>query len=174
MKQTRRQFIRNVSLAGGGLALGFQLTGCSDKPLQLGSEADFRPNAFLRIDPDGAVTLQIPKAEMGQGVVTGMVTLVAEELEVDPATVRYEMAPVHSAFAVPEMRLQITGGSASIRVYYDILRQVGASGRETLVAAAMNQTGLARDALQVNNGSVRSTDGRVVLSYGELVATART
>ena len=174
MKQTRRQFIRNVSLAGGGLALGFQLTGCSDKPLQLGSEADFRPNAFLRIDPDGAVTLQIPKAEMGQGVVTGMVTLVAEELEVDPATVRYEMAPVHSAFADPEMRLQITGGSASIRVYYDILRQVGASGRETLVAAAMNQTGLARDALQVNNGSVRSTDGRVVLSYGELVATART
>lgn len=174
MKQTRRQFIRNVSIAGGALTLGFQLVGCSDKPLQLGNEGDFRPNAFLRIDNNGVVTLQIPKAEMGQGIVTGMVTLIAEELEVDPATVRYEMAPVHSAFADPEMRLQITGGSASIRVYYDVLRQVGASARETLVAAAMNQTGLAREGLQVSNGSVRSTDGRVQLSYAELVPAART
>lgn len=173
MKQTRRQFIRNVSVAGGALTLGFQLTGCSDKPLQLGSEADFRPNAFLRIDDAGIVTLQIPKAEMGQGIVTGMVTLVAEELEVDPATVRYEMAPVHSAFADPEMRLQITGGSASIRVYYDVLRQVGASARETLVAAAMNRTGLPREALQASNGNVRSNDGQVLLGYGELVPTAR-
>lgn len=173
MKQTRRQFIRNVSIAGGALTLGFQLAGCSDKPLQLGDEGDFRPNAFLRIDPDGVVTLQIPKAEMGQGVITGMVTLVAEELEVDPATVRYEMAPVHSAFADPEMRLQITGGSTSIRVYYDVLRQVGASARETLVAAAMNQTGLAREGLQVSNGSVHSTDGRTQLSYAELVPAAR-
>lgn len=173
MKQTRRQFIRNVSIAGGALTLGFQLAGCSDKPLQLGNEGDFRPNAFLRIDPDGVVTLQIPKAEMGQGVITGMVTLVAEELEVDPATVRYEMAPVHSAFADPEMRLQITGGSTSIRVYYDVLRQVGASARETLVAAAMNQTGLAREGLQVSNGSVHSTDGRTQLSYAQLVPAAR-
>jgi len=174
VKQTRRQFIRNVSVAGGALALGFQLTGCSDKQLQLGTEADFEPNAFLRIDPDGTVTLQIPKAEMGQGVVTGMVTLVAEELEVDPATVRYEMAPVHAAFADPEMRLQITGGSASIRVYYDILRQVGASARETLVAAAMNQTGLEREALQARDGAVHGRDGSVLLSYGDLVPVART
>ncbi len=174
MKQTRRQFIRNVSVAGGALALGFQLTACSDKPLQLGSDRDFMPNAFLRIDTDGVVTLQIPKAEMGQGIVTGMVTLVAEELEVDPATIRYEMAPVHSDFADPTMRLQITGGSASMRVYYDILRQVGASARETLIAAAMNQTGLAREALLASDGRVFSTDGSVNLSYAELVPTART
>jgi CO/xanthine dehydrogenase Mo-binding subunit len=174
VNQTRRQFIRNVSLAGGALTLGFQLTGCSDKPLQLGNATDFRPNAFLRIDSDGIVTLQIPKAEMGQGVVTGMVTLVAEELEVDPATIRYEMAPAHSAFADPEMRLQITGGSASIRVYYELLRQVGAAARETLVAAAMLKTGLAREALHASDGSVFSTDGQIRLSYAELVPAART
>ncbi|MEQ9464694.1 MAG: molybdopterin cofactor-binding domain-containing protein [Haliea sp.] len=175
MNLTRRQFIRNVSVAGGALTLGFQLTGCSEEPLLLGSETDFRPNAFLRIDTDGTVTLQIPKAEMGQGIVTGMVTLVAEELELDPAAIRYEMAPVHSAFADPEMRLQITGGSASIRVYYDILRQVGASARETLVVAAMNQTGLARDALQASNGIVISSNrGGVRIPYGELVPEART
>ncbi|HAN26920.1 MAG TPA: hypothetical protein DCP75_04220, partial [Haliea salexigens] len=72
MSLTRRQFIRNVSVTGGALTLGFQLTACSGKPLQLGSEADFQPDAFLRIEPDGAIILQIPKAEMGQGVVTGM------------------------------------------------------------------------------------------------------
>jgi isoquinoline 1-oxidoreductase subunit beta len=174
VNQTRRQFIRNVSLAGGALTLGFQLSGCSDKPLQLGNAADFRPNAFLRIDSEGVVTLQIPKAEMGQGVVTGMVTLVAEELEVDPATIRYEMAPAHSAFADPEMRLQITGGSASIRVYYELLRQVGAAARETLVAAAMLKTGLARDALHASDGRVVSADGQIQLSYAELVPVART
>src|SRR5690606_5580465 len=114
VKLSRRQFIRNVSLAGGGLTLGFHLTGCSDRPLVLGEPEDFRPNAFLRIDPEGQITLQIPKAEMGQGVVTGMVTLVAEELEVSPANIAWEMAPVHSAFGDPEMHLQITGGSASI------------------------------------------------------------
>lgn len=174
MSLTRRQFIRNVSVTGGALTLGFQLTACSGKPLQLGSEADFQPDAFLRIEPDGAIILQIPKAEMGQGVVTGMVTLVAEELEVHPERIGYAMAPVHSAFADPEMRLQITGGSASIRVYHEILRQVGASARETLVAAAMQQSGLDRTSLDARDGRVRSTDGAVDLAYADLVAIART
>jgi CO/xanthine dehydrogenase Mo-binding subunit len=174
MNLTRRQFIRNVSVAGGALTLGFQLTGCSGKPLQLGSEADFQPNAFLRIEPDGTVILQVPKAEMGQGVITGMVTLVAEELEVHPSRIDYAMAPVHSAFGDPEMRLQITGGSASIRVYHEILRQVGASARETLVAAAMQQSGLDRASLEAREGRVRSVDGSVDLGYAELVPVART
>ena len=172
MTLTRRQFIRNVSVAGGALTLGFQLTGCSAKPLQLGNATDFQPDAFLRIEPDGQVILQIPKAEMGQGVVTGMVTLVAEELEVHPSKVGYEMAPVHSAFTDPEMRLQITGGSASIRVYHEILRQVGASARETLIAAAMQQTGLSRDVLEARDGQVCSVDGSVNLPYAELVPAA--
>lgn len=172
MKLSRRQFIRNVSLAGGGLTLGFHLTGCSDRPLVLGEPEDFRPNAFLRIDPEGQITLQIPKAEMGQGVVTGMVTLVAEELEVSPANIAWEMAPVHSAFGDPEMHLQITGGSASIRVFYDVLRQVGASARETLVAAAMQQSGLPRDGLSVVDAEVVARNGSYRASYAQLVSLA--
>ena len=172
MKLSRRQFIRNVSVAGGGLTLGFHLTGCSDRPLLLGEPDDFRPNAFLRIDPQGQAILQIPKAEMGQGVITGMLTLVAEELELSPSRIAWEMAPVHSAFGDPEMRLQITGGSASIRVYYDLLRQVGAAARETLVAAAMRQSGLPRDALAVADGVVSATAGGYQASYAQLVPLA--
>ncbi|GAB3307914.1 xanthine dehydrogenase family protein molybdopterin-binding subunit [Haliea atlantica] len=172
MKLSRRQFIRNVSVAGGALTLGFHLTGCSDRPLVVGEPEDFRPNAFLRIDPEGAITLQIPKAEMGQGIVTGMVTLVAEELEVSPQRIDWEMAPVHSAFADPEMQLQITGGSASIRVFYDVLRQVGASARETLVAAAMQQSGLPRQSLEVSDGEVLASNGSYRATYAQLVPLA--
>lgn len=172
MKLSRRQFIRNLSVAGGGLTLGFSLVGCSDPSLVVGGADDFRPNAFLRIDPEGQITLQIPKAEMGQGVVTGMVTLVAEELEVAPSRIAWEMAPVHSAFADPEMRLQITGGSASIRVYYDVLREVGAVARETLVAAAMQQSGLPRSSLQVSDGQVKASAGGYQASYAQLVPLA--
>lgn len=171
---SRRGFIRNVSVAGGALSLGFQLGGCAEKPPLTGSASDFRPNAFLRIAEDGRITLQIAKAEMGQGIITGMVTLVAEELEVEPHQIGYEMAPVHSAFADPEMHLQVTGGSASIRLYYDTLRQVGASTRETLVATAMALSGLPRDALRARAGQVQARDGSYRASYGELVAVART
>lgn len=172
MNLSRRQFIRNLSVAGGGLTLGFTLGGCSDPALVVGDAEDFRPNAFLRISPEGEVTLQIPKAEMGQGVVTGMVTLVAEELEVPPSRIAWEMAPVHSAFADPEMQLQITGGSASIRVYYDVLREVGAVARETLLAAAMRQSGLPRSALRASNGEVVASAGGYQASYAQLVTLA--
>ena len=117
---------------------------------------------------------QIFKAEMGQGVTTGIITVLAEELEVDPASVRYEMAPPHPAFADPEMMLQVTGGSNSIRVYYPILRQVGAATREMLITAAANESGVPGSQLYAENGRVKSRDGRVDLGYGELVATAKT
>ena len=169
---TRRHFIRNVSVAGGALSLGFSLTGCSTDRAPQFDEAAFSPNAFLRIDKSGRVTVQIHKAEMGQGVVTGIITLIAEELEVAPESVHYEMAPVHAAYADPEMMLQITGGSASMRVYYDILRLAGATARETLVKAASRVSGEALDDLYAEAGQILSRSGHYSAAYGELVATA--
>ena len=101
MALSRRQFIRNVSVAGGALSIGFTLTGCSDEDGPIFDANAFQPNAFIRVDEDGQVTVQIHKAEMGQGVVTGIITLIAEELEVHPSAVSYEMAPVHRASARP-------------------------------------------------------------------------
>ncbi|MEH6583616.1 MAG: molybdopterin cofactor-binding domain-containing protein [Halioglobus sp.] len=174
MSLSRRQFIRNVSVAGGALTLGFNLSGCSEQPLVSVSEGSFQPSAFLSIDETGEVLVQIHKAEMGQGVVTGIVTLIAEELEVDPARVRYEMAPVHPAYNDPDYGLQITGGSNSITGSYDILRQVGATARETLLQAASIDSGQDQAQLSAENGAITSTDGSYHATYGALVRTART
>ncbi|MEH6593427.1 MAG: molybdopterin cofactor-binding domain-containing protein [Halioglobus sp.] len=173
MSLSRRRFIRNVSVAGGALTLGFNLSGCSEQPLLSVVEGSFQPNAFLSIDETGEVLVQIHKAEMGQGVLTGIVTLIAEELEVDPARVRYEMAPVHPAYNDPVYRLQLTGGSNSIAGSYDVLRQVGATARETLLQAASTDSGKAVALLTAENGAVTSSDGSYHASYGSLVSTAR-
>ena len=173
MALSRRQFIRNVSVAGGALSIGFTLSGCSEGENPIFDTSSFQPNAFVRVNAAGQITVQIHKAEMGQGVITGIITLIAEELEVHPYAVSYEMAPVHSAYNDAEMVLQITGGSASIRVYYDILRQAGASTRATLIRAAAQASGLAEAELYARNGRVYASDDSYSASYGELVATAR-
>lgn len=174
MTLSRRAFIRNTSIAGGGLALGFSLAGCSSKQLPRANAVDFQPDSYLRVTPGGEVIAQIFKAEMGQGVLTGIMTILAEELEVEPSAMSYEMAPPHPAFADPEMTMQVTGGSNSIRTYYPILRQVGAAAREMLITAAAIDSGVAADRLYADSGRVRSRDGSVDLGYGELTATANT
>ncbi len=86
MSLSRREFIRNLSVAGGGLTLGFTLGAGA------GADRVLEPNAFLRIAPDGRITVQVHKVEMGQGTVTGLLSLIAEELEVDPESINYAMA----------------------------------------------------------------------------------
>jgi isoquinoline 1-oxidoreductase subunit beta len=168
MSLSRRDFIRNLSIAGGGLTLGFTLTAASsDAPAR-----SLEPNAFLRITPQGDVIVQIHKVEMGQGTVTGLVTLIAEELEVDPATVQYEMAQVNKAFRDPQYYVQITGGSNAIRLNYTSLRETGAIARTMLLTAASEQSGRAPGELYCEQGTVRSRDGQVALSYGELAPAA--
>jgi CO/xanthine dehydrogenase Mo-binding subunit len=171
---SRRTFIRNMSVTGGALLLGFNLAGCEDELPAVESEDDFRPDALLSISPEGTVTVLIAKAEMGQGVVTGFITVIAEELEVDPALVNFEMAPAHKAFRDPEMLLQITGASASIRVYYQQLREVGAAARTTLLQAASKVSGISIAKLSAAEGRVRSADGVYEAPYGDLVPMATT
>ncbi len=164
---SRRAFIRNVSVAGSGLVLGFGLGASGDA----GAE-DLTPNAFLRITPDGEILLQVHKAEMGQGTLTGIVTIVAEELEVDPGTISWAFAPPATAFRDPEMRMQITGGSSSVRASYTMLRETGAAARHMLLAAASQRSGVASERLACRDGRVASADGSVDYSYAELASAA--
>ncbi len=168
MSLSRRQFIRNMSVFGGGLTLGFTLSA----PGRAEDGAPLSPNAFLRITPEGDVIVQIHKVEMGQGTVTGIITLIAEELEVDPAGVRYEMAHVDEAFKDPEYSMQVTGGSNAMRVYYQPLRQTGAAARAMLIEAASRRAALPADLLRCEQGTVVSADGNIRFSYGELVPVA--
>ena len=113
-------------------------------------------NAFVVIDPDNSITLRVAKSEMGQGVMTSLAMIVAEELECDFSKVKVEYASAHRNLiehAYPEMG---TGGSSSVRNSRVVLQQAGASARARLVAAAAAQWGVAPAACVASAGSVRA------------------
>src|SRR2546430_1332724 len=97
IETTRRDFIKITSVAGAGLVLGLFIPPLGSRAAQAGaangSNAVFSPNAFLRIDGNGVITFVVPKVEMGQGTYTSIPMLLAEELEVDLASVHIEHSP---------------------------------------------------------------------------------
>jgi isoquinoline 1-oxidoreductase beta subunit len=133
--------------------------------------APFAPNAFIRIDRQGAVTLVMPMAEMGQGVYTSMAMLLAEEMEVGLDQVKLEHAPANDAlYANAILRRQLTGMSSSIRAFWTPLRQAGAVARTLLIAAAAKQWGVDPALCSAKHGVVSA--GSRQLSYGQLVDAA--
>jgi isoquinoline 1-oxidoreductase subunit beta len=152
----RREFLKLSILGCGALGLGFRLDA---------ADAPFTPNAFIRIDPDGTVTLTCSKAEMGQGVRTSLAMILAEELDADWEQVKVVTGqPGHGVGSIG------TGGSYSVRALWTPLRNAGAAAREMLVAAAAAKLGVDAASLRTENGSVIAGDRR--LSYGELTADA--
>src|SRR5690625_2927575 len=171
MKLSRRQFLRGSAVVGGRLLIGFQLTGCDATPYPDGDNEVFRPNAFVQIDRAGQIIFHLPKAEMGQGVYTGLTTILAEELAVDPRRIEVRFAQVHPDYKDPVMRLMTTGGSTSVKDSYDVLRKAGASARAMLVAAAAQRWQVTTDSLTAEDGAVLDAEGRR-LEYGELAEEA--
>src|ERR1700728_511179 len=123
----RRGFLRT---AAGGLLLGFQLSRGSKQ--LTAAVSDNKLNAWVHVGSDDTVTLFIHKAEMGQGTVTSLSMLLAEELECDWKKIRTEFPGVSREYGA----FQGVVGSASIRSSWAPLRQAGAAAREMLIAAA--------------------------------------
>lgn len=168
---SRRRFLKTSGVAGGGLVFGFTLAGCSSSTPPIARlEGDFVPNAFLQITPDNHVRFYCPRDEMGQGVSTGLATLVGEELDVAPWEMEILWAGVHADYANPEFGVQGTGGSTSIKAHYRQLRQVGANVRAVLLEAAASQLGRPVAHLATDGGHV-VVDGQRI-PYGQFVATA--
>jgi len=168
---SRRSFLKASGVAGGGLVFGFSLAGCSAGPLPLDqAEGALQPDAFLQVLPDGQVRFYCPRDEMGQGVTTGLTTLVAEELDVHPQRIDVRFAGAHPDYANPQFRIQITGGSTSISAHYEQLRQAGANVRAVLVEAAAADLGVPVDAISTDDGHILVNGDRY--GYGEFVATA--
>ncbi len=168
---SRRDFMRAGITAGAGLAIAIHLPGCSPRaPVVTGPP--FVPNAWLKIGTDGIVTVVVDKSEMGQGVMTALPQMVMEELDGDWTTVKIEPAPAGPQYINPAFGLQGTGGSTSVMVSMQPMREAGAKARAMLIAAAAQQWGIDPSACSTENGYVRETGTRRKLSYGELTVAA--
>ncbi|MDO9598999.1 MAG: xanthine dehydrogenase family protein molybdopterin-binding subunit [Azoarcus sp.] len=164
---SRRDFLKVSGLA---LTIGFVLPGAGSRALAA-APAPFAPNAWLQITADDVVTVFCGSSEMGQGVLTAIPMLVAEELDADWARVKVVQAGAHQAYANPVMRTQATGGSTTVRAYWEPLRRAGAAAREMLIAAAAEGWDCTPATCRTEAGVVIYADGRRA-RYGALVAAA--
>ena len=167
----RRWFLKGSAALGGGLVVTLSLGAGAMAQAREG----FAPNAFIRIDSKGVVTLVLPQVEMGQGIYTGQAMLLAEELEVPLDSVRIEPAPANEAlYTNPLFGRQMTGGSNSTRAFWGPLRTAGATARILLVQAAAKRWNADPAALRAEGGFVLDSGGSRKLAYGDLVEIAAT
>ncbi|HTX64365.1 MAG TPA: molybdopterin cofactor-binding domain-containing protein, partial [Opitutaceae bacterium] len=171
LEMDRRAFLRVSGLAGGGLLLGLYLRSGARALGATGAPAgDFVPNAFIRLTPDGVVTIISKNPEIGQGVKTSLPMLIAEELDVPWSRVRVEEALSDPA----KYGAQFAGGSTATPMHWDELRRVGAAARQMLVTAAAETWGVpASECTAADAVVVHPPTGRQ-LTYGQLVAKAAT
>lgn len=168
----RADFVRLGSLFAGSLVLGFGADGCANQSASTPETTGFKPNAWLIVHPDEKVTIFVNKSEMGQGVATGMPTIVADELDIPFSSVVLEFAPAADVYQGPGFNQQITGGSFSTPSLWMPLRTAGATARAILVAAAAKQWGVDSSTLTTKNGVVIDAKNNRTATYGSLAAAA--
>ena len=176
MTISRRNFLLGSSVVGGGLLFAFHISKQA-----LASTATkypnaivgaLQPNAFLQITPDNRVIFQMHKAEMGQGILTGLTTLVAEELGIDPREIETEFADVHPEFINPFFGMQITNASSSMITCYQPVREAAACVRTLLLDAAAKEWKTKPMALEARDGLIVERKGGRSAPMGEFASLA--
>ncbi|MBM3409378.1 MAG: xanthine dehydrogenase family protein molybdopterin-binding subunit [Betaproteobacteria bacterium] len=166
---SRRQFL--VSSAAGGLSLAFHLPFASDASAQ--GAATPEVNAWVVIKSDDTVIVRIARSEMGQGTLTGLAQMVAEELECDWAKVTTEQPTPGENLARKRIWGNFsTGGSRGIRESQDYVRKGGAAARIMMVQAAANEWGVPAAQCRVSKGVISHAASGRSTSYGKVAAAA--
>ncbi len=203
----RRRFLITAGVLGGAMAVGvWQLYRKRDRltaPAALhATDGEAILNAWIKIAPDGRITVEVPRQEMGQGITTALPMLVAEELDADFNQVRFEQAPVDAVYAnatmlgdgVPfrpddtglvatiarvtqykvgeALGVMATGGSTSVRDAWEPMRQAGATARAMLVQAAAHKLGVPAGECTVRSGIVEHARAGKRATFGELALEA--
>lgn len=170
---SRRSFVvGTAALAGGGFALGFDVFGARSAAAAMAA-APSEVNAWVVIRPDETVQIRIVRSEMGQGTLTGLAQLVAEELECDWAKVRPESMTPGQSLARKRVWGEFgTGGSRGIRISQDYVRRGGAAARLMLLQAAADQWKLPASELTVSKGVIRHAKSGRTITYGKIAAAA--
>jgi isoquinoline 1-oxidoreductase beta subunit len=177
VNKSRRRFL--IAAAGGAAALvvGVYLGTGGEKTRDArqvwgNDPGGWMPNAWLKIDSQGRVTVRVKHSEMGQGCCTGLPAMVAEELEVDWPQVGFEFAPVEAIYKNPAYGIQMTGGSTGTPTSWDPLRMAGAAVREMLIMAAAAEWGVPAGECMAKSGQVAHQKSKRSLPFGQLVAAA--
>ncbi len=174
----RRDFINVALTAAGGLAVGVALPGMADAMAPAGEPwgnptAPGEVNAWIVIEPDDSVIVRVAKAEMGQGVLTSMPMIVAEELGCDWTKVKSEYASANRNLREQTVyKSMLTGGSASVRSSLPYLQQAGASARARLVEAAAKRWNVPAAECTAADGKVAHAGSGRSLGFGALAADA--
>lgn len=161
VSSSRRNLLKGAAAAGAGLIIGFRWTVPAQgaaAPVPAGALA---PNAFVRVGTDSLVTVISKHTEFGQGIYTGLATLIAEELDADWAQIRVQTAPVDPAL-YGNLRIrngngfsQHTGGSLSMANSWEQMRTAGATARAMLVSAAAKTWGVPPSEIVIEKGVLR-------------------
>ena len=165
---SRRTFLRTSAIGAAGLCLSVTWPEGLIRAAQFGrgrGQFEPHPSAYLHIAPDDTITFEIVKGEMGQGTVTSLSMLLAEELDCDWEKIRTQFAPVDPVYGN-----QGVYGSSSIRSTWMPMRTVGATARAMLLEAAAQKWGIDKSKLSTDNGYVTGPAGR--LAYGSLSQAA--
>ena len=166
MSMSRRAMLQVSAGAGGALLLGFPL---------LGASAAFSPNAFIKLAPDGLVTLVMPQQEMGQGIHTAHCQIIAEEFDIAWERIAIAQSPPDDVLFGGPRKRQGTGGSSSIRGgFVPVLRQAGADARALIVLAAANGWGVDAATCRTHEGTVFHDRSGRRTDYGSLAGSAAT
>src|SRR5260221_1749420 len=171
-KMSRRNFVVTAAAAGGGLALGLDIP-LGGLPVTRAQEGSPEINAWVVVKRDDTVVIRVARSEMGQGTLTGLCQLVAEELECDWSKVTWEFpTPGQNVARKRAWGDFSTGGSRGIRMSHEYVRQGGAAARLMLIQAAANEGKVpAAECSAANSVVTHSPSGRK-LSYGKLAEAA--
>ncbi len=168
----RRDFLRVTALAGGGVLLSSYAPAAdaAERWGAGGAPAEFTPNAYIRLMPDGTVTIIAKNPEIGQGVKTMLPMIIADELDVEWKNVRIEQASLDTEKYVS----QSAGGSTATPTNWMLMRRTGAAGRAMLIAAAAQTWGVPASECETSPGVVHHRKSGRQLPYGQLVDKAGT
>ena len=173
---SRRTFLKLMAASSGVLAVGSVLPAtpaAAEESPAAPPPFPKQPDAFVRIAPDNSVTVVVKHLDKGQGIATGLATIVAEELDADWSQIRTEFAPaIVPLYANRAFGIQGTGGSSGINNSWDELRYSGAAARHMLVGAAAEQWSVPVAEITVVKGVVAHAKSNRRASFGELSAKA--
>jgi isoquinoline 1-oxidoreductase subunit beta len=168
----RRGFLKTGVAGATGLVIGFYLPEGTAHAAPVAMMPPASLNAWMQISTTDVVTIVIDKSEMGQGILTALCMIAAEELDCDWKTIHTEFAPAAKEYFNPAFGMQGTGGSSSVRSSWDPMRKAGAAARDMLLQAAAAEWKVDKSTCRTENGIIYHDASKRNVTYGTVAKAA--